>query len=133
MSDARDVARRLGSFALTHLAELDQQYATAAADFKPMALEAAQAEAEHKNRRAQLVLKLRDSGEVRSQAEADARADGDPEICGLLTARLCSRAIADSHLQYLRSLERRNGNGQTYASTEREIDRMHASGHGGAA
>lgn len=126
MSDAREVARRLGSYALNHLAALDQQYAEAAEAYKDIATAAAQAEAAHKNERAQLRLQLLDSGTVRSQAEADARADGDPHICDLFSARVNTRAVADSHEAYLRSLERRNANGQTYASTEREIDRQHA-------
>ena len=133
MTDPRPVANALSSPALAHLGAVSKAYAELADDYKGLAHKAAEAEAAYKNERAKLVLKVRASGEVKSQAEADAHADGNERICELLTKRLLTRAAADSAKEKLRSLAAQNENGRTFAATEREIDRLHAQGRGGAA
>lgn len=131
MSDERRVARALGG-ALGHLGDVSHEYAQWADSCKEVLTAAARAEAQYRSRKAQLKLKFRAEG-AKSDAEAETKADADEEIADLLMDRLITRAEADSHLEKLRQLRSRNENGRTYASTERELDKMHAQGRAGAA
>lgn len=119
--------------AIEHLGEVSREYQLKADEFKSVATKAAEAEAAHKSRRAQRALEFKDSGECRSMTEAEARADADGEIAGLLRERLIAAAIADSHKQKLLQLKEQNANGRSVVASERETDRMHAGGYGGGA
>lgn len=132
MSDEREVARALGG-ALKHLGDVSHEYAEWADEAKRVLVAAAQAEAEYRSKKAQTKLSFRARGEAKSDAEAETKADAEPDIADLLMARLVTRAEADAHLEKLRQLRSRNENGRTYASTERELDKMHAQGRAGAA
>lgn len=117
---------------LRHLADTARRYQQAAAEYGPLLQAAAQAEADYKRDRAKLMLRCRDSGEVRSVAEAEMRADADDHVAGLLQQRLLTRAVADSHLEMLRQLRTQVEAVRSYVATEREADRHHAQGHTGA-
>lgn len=115
------------------LGEVSQEYQVKADEFRDVAVAAALAEADHKSRRAQRSLQFKDSGECRSMTEAEARADADEEIAVLLRDRLVAAAIAEAHKQKLQQLREQNANGRSVVASERETDRMHAGGYGGAA
>lgn len=126
------VARQLGG-ALKHLGEVSHEYQTWADSAKDVLTKAARAEAEYRSKKAQKKLDLRVKLAAKSDAEAEMMADADPVIADLLMQRLVTRAEADAHLEKLRQLRSRNENGRTYASTEREMDKMHGQGRAGAA
>ena len=131
MSDERRVARALGG-ALMHLGEVSHEYADWADRAKDVLTAAAKAEAEYRSKKAQAKLRFRAEG-AKSDAEAETRADAEPDIADLLMERLVTRAIADAHLEKLRQLRSRNENGRTYASTEREMDKLHSQGRAAGA
>lgn len=118
---------------LRRLAETALAYQRAATEYGPLLQAAAQAEADYKRERAKLMLRARDSGDVRSMAEAEMRADADDHVAGLLQARLLTRAVADSHLEMLRQLRTQVEAVRSYVASEREADRHHAAGYTGAA
>ena len=131
MSDERIVARNLGG-ALAHLGEVSHEYQQWADQARDVLTAAARAEAEYRSEKAKAKLRFRRDG-AKSDAEAETRADADDKIADLLMQRLVTRAEADAHLEKLRQLRSRNENGRTYASTEREMDKLHSQGRAGAA
>lgn len=118
---------------LDHLSAVSLEYQRWADDYRDVATAAARAKAVYTTQRAKAVLRLKAGAERMSVAEAETRADADDEIAELNQTRLVSEAVADAHREKLRQLRERIATGRTYAATEREIDRMHAAGHGGAA
>lgn len=133
MSDPRPVARGFNSTALAHLGDVSVEYQRWADKAREVLVNAAQAEAEYRSEKAKKKLWFRDQGGAKSDAEAETRADADDHIADLLQRRLVARAVADAHLEKLRQLRSQNENGRTYASTERELDKLHAQGRAGAA
>lgn len=118
---------------LRRLADTALAYQQAAVEYGPILQAAAQAEADYKRERAKLMLRARDSGDVRSMSEAEMRADADDRIADLLQQRLLTRAVADSHLEMLRQLRTQVEAVRSYVASEREADRHHAAGYTGAA
>lgn len=128
MSNNSPVAH-LPSPALHGLAAISKQYARMADDYATVATNAAQAEAAHKTARAKHMLTSRASGECRSVAEAEIRAEADDTIAGLLQSRLITRALADSHLEKLRQLRTQVEVGRSYVASERAADAATAPFH----
>lgn len=116
---------------IRQLGEVSREYQVKADQYRDIAVEAALAEAAHKSARAQTALRFKDSGDCRSMAEAEARAEADETVSGLFRDRLVAAAIADAHREKLRQLREQVATGRTYVASERETDRMHADGHGG--
>ena len=114
----------LPSNALRSLGTVSQQYSRMANEYAAVATTAAQSEAAHKTARAKHMLTSRDSGECRSVAEAEIRAEADDTIAGLFQQRLITRALADSHLEKLRQLRTQVEVGRSYVASEREADRL---------
>lgn len=118
---------------LSRLSEVSLEYQQKADEYREIAQAAARAEAEHKSKKAQAILRHKATAERMSMAEAETRADADPAIAALYFQRLTTAALADSHREKLRQLKEQIAYGRTYVATEREIDRMHAENRGGAA
>lgn len=118
---------------LDRLGAVSLEYQTKADEYREIAQAAARAEAEHKTARAKAVLRFKAAAERMSMAEAECRAEADDDVAELYLRRLTTAARADSHREKLRQLKEQIAYGRTYVATEREIDRMHADGRGGAA
>lgn len=119
--------------ALTRLGEVSRAYQLAADEYRAVAVAAAEAEAAHRSEKAKAVLKYRALDDVRSHAEAEARADADDHIADLYRQRLVTAAVADSHKAKLAQLREQVATGRTRVTSEREVDRIHAGGMSGAA
>ena len=118
--------------ALDRLGEVSREYQRMADDYKAVATDAAEAEAAHKSARARAILRFKATETERmSHAEAETRAEADPEISDLYRDRLVKSALADSHREKLRQLREQIATGRTAVASEREIDRLHAHDMGG--
>lgn len=117
--------------ALDRLGEVSREYQRMADAYRQVAMDAAAAEAEHKARKAQVILSAKADGERVSHAEAESRAEADENVAALYRDRLVKAAMADAHREKLRQLREQVANGRTYVASEREVDRMHAEGNGG--
>ena len=118
---------------IDHLGAVSKQYQECADAYRDVATAAAEAEAAHKVARAKTALRFKDSGECRSMTEAETRAEADDEVARLYRERLITAAVADAHREKLQQLREQVASGRTYVASEREVDRMHAGGYGGAA
>lgn len=118
---------------IDHLGAVSKQYQLAADEYRGVATAAAEAEAAHKVARAKTALRFKDSGDCRSMAEAETRAEADDDVARLFRDRLITAAIADAHREKLRQLREQVASGRTYVASEREVDRIHAGGFGGSA
>lgn len=112
------------SSGLAHLGRIAQEYARKADEYPAVATDAAVAEAAYRAAKAKAILAAKAERERVSHAEAEARADADDTIADLLLARLTTRALADAHLEKLRQLRSQVDVGRSYASAEREADRL---------
>lgn len=119
--------------ALARLGAVSRAYEQAVAEYGPLAVAAAKAEAAHKAARAKAILRAKAERERVSHAEAEARAEADDEIAGLYQERLITAALADAHKAKLAQLKEQVATGRTLAASEREADRIHADGTSGAA
>lgn len=116
-----------------HLRNVSRAYEKAADEYHGIAKAAAVAEAAHKAARAKAILRYRAADDVKSFAEAEARAEADDEIAGLHQARLIAAALADSHKQKLLQLREQVATGRTAVASDRVADQQHAAGLTGAA
>ncbi len=98
--------------------------------FGELAEAAARAEGVAKHEKAKFKVRLRDLGDVRSDADADTRAEADDRIADLLQARLLTAATRDAAAERLRQLRAQLEFGRTVVAGEREADRLHASSGG---
>lgn len=117
---------------LERLGEVSRAYEQKANEFAAVVTAAAEAEAGHKAERARAVLRFRAESDCRSMAEAEARAEADEQIAELYRQRLIAAAVADAHREKLRQLREQISYGRTHVVAEREADKLHASGYGGA-
>jgi hypothetical protein len=118
------------SAGLRHLARVSADYSDRADAYAPLATAAAQAEAEYRTAKAKAILREKAAADGKlSIAEAEARADADDHIAGLLMARLTSRAVADSHLEKLRQLRSQVDVGRSFTAAERAADAATAPFH----
>lgn len=99
-----------------------------AQDYERVALAAAHAESDHKRVRAQTILRVKTTEERMSHAEAEARAEADDEVSRLYRLRVTTAAVADAHRERLRQLREQVAVGRSFATSEREADRLHATG-----
>lgn len=116
------------SAALEQLGRVSATYATMAAEYGPIAVAAAEAEAAHKNARAKAVLRFKASEERMSMSEAETRAEADDEVAGLCRRRLLTAAVADAHRARLAQLKEQTAVGRSYVTSERAADQLHATG-----
>lgn len=116
-----------------HLGVVSRAYELAANEYHGIARAAAVAEATHKAARAKAVLRHRAAEGVRSQAEAECRAEADEEIAALYQERLIAAALADSSKQKLLQLREQVATGRTAVASDRAADQHHAAGLTGAA
>jgi len=116
------------SAALEQLGRVSATYATMAVEYRAVAEAAAAAESAHKHARAKAILRYKASEDRMSMAEAEARAEADDEVAGLYAERLMTAAVADSYRQRLYQLREQVAVGRSFATTEREADRLHATG-----
>lgn len=119
--------------ALARLGAVSRAYEQAVAEYGPLAVEAAKAEAAYRAAKAKAVLRAKAGPDRVSVAEAEARADADDEIADLYQRRLVAAALADAHKAKLAQLKEQVATGRTLAASEREADRIHADGTSGAA
>lgn len=119
--------------ALARLGSVSRTYEQAVAEYGPLAVEAAKAEAAYRAAKAKAVLRAKAGPDRVSVAEAEARADADDEIADLYQRRLVTAALADAHRERLRQLREQVATGRTAVASEREADRLHADGVTGAA
>lgn len=87
---------------------------------------AASADAAYKRERAKAVLKFKASGPGMSQSEAETRADADEVISRLHLDKVIANAEMESLKDKLRQLKEREASCRTETTTERELDRIHA-------
>lgn len=121
------------SDALRRLGEVSRQYERAAVEYGPIAEAAARAEAEYRRTRARFVVTRRSEDPKASVAYLDSLADADETVSALLEDRLVKQATAEAARERLRQLREQVANGRTAVASEREADRIHATGTGGAA
>ena len=119
--------------ALSRLGEVSRAYELAADEYRAFVVDAAEAEAAHRSGKAKTILRFKALEDVRSHAEAEARADADEEIADLYRRRLVTAALAESHKAKLQQLREQVATGRTRVTSEREVDRIHAGGLSGAA
>lgn len=119
--------------AVHRLGEISRTYEALASDYLPLAVDAAEAESAHKRARARHMLTMRADDPKISAAWAAESADADDEVAGLLTARLTTAAVADATRQKLHQLRESVAVGRSVFAAERDSDRVHAGGTGGAA
>lgn len=93
--------------------------------------ERAQAEVAYKSERAKRILRAKSDG-AKSIAEAETVADADDGMRDLRLAYLIAEGGADACGRSIAALRERIGFGRSLIATEREADRLHASGSGGA-
>ncbi len=118
--------------AVRRLGAVSREYEKQADAYRDVAIDAAAAEAEHKAKRAQAILRFKAERERMSHAEAETRAEADETVAALYRERLITAAVADSHRAKLYQLREQVRFGVSAAVTEREADRIHASGWSGA-
>lgn len=114
--------------ALGQLGAVSRRYQAKAHEFADVLLEAAEAEAAYKSARAKRVLRAMDSEQRTSVAKAETIADADEEIAALHQHKLVAAAKADAHRAQLNQLREQVASGRTFASSEREIDKIHSEG-----
>ena len=114
-----------------YLRRVNEEYRRLAGEFRAVAREAAQAEADHKAKRAQKVLTFKDAQPNMSHAEATTRAESDPAIAELYQKRLITAALADSMKEKLRQLKEEVPSARTDVVNERGADEFHSRGYGG--
>lgn len=117
--------------ALQRLGVVSREYELMATDAKEIYVAAAKAEAAYKRERAKAALRLKESGERMSVAEAELRADADDKVAALYEERLIASATAEAHKHKLIQLREQNANGRTAVVDERANDEIHARGYGG--
>lgn len=120
-----DTLRRLG--------ELSREYEARATAFEQLALNAAAAEADHKHAKAVHMVRTRHTEERVAQAWAETLADADEGVAKLHRLRLESAAVADAARAKLSQLREAVATGRSVMVGQREADRIHAAGLGGAA
>jgi hypothetical protein len=120
------------SESVRRLGEVSREYELKANSAEQVYEAAARAEATHKNVRAKAVLKHKMTGDCRSVAEAEMRADAQDDVCELLQTRLVKAAAADALKAKLTQLREQVATGRTAVVDERAGDQFHARGYGGA-
>jgi hypothetical protein len=116
---------------LNRLGAVSRQYQQAAQAYEGVLVAAAEAEAMHKSARARRILRAMADG-ANSHAKAETIAEADAEVAALYHHRLIAQAKSEAARAQLHQLREQVQNGRTFAATEREVDRMHAEGQGGA-
>ncbi len=111
---------------MEHYAAISREYSVRAQAFGELAEAAARAEGVAKHEKAKFKVRLRDTGEVRADADAETRAEADDRIAGLLQARLLTAATRDAAAERLRQLRAQIEFGRSVISQEREVDRLEA-------
>lgn len=117
--------------ATDYLHKVNEEYRRLAGEYKAVARNAAQTEADHKAKRAQKILAIKDATPGMSHAEATTRAEADDVIAGLHQARLIAEALRDSLKAKLYQLAEECPSARTDVVNERAVDEFHARGYGG--
>lgn len=104
---------------LAEMERLNEESMKLVRDFTLAAPARAQAEAKHKTARAQRQLRARAEG-VTSMAEAEAIAEGDPEVANLYADRLHQDAILEAIRESLRSIRTNQDALRTAAASARD-------------
>lgn len=118
--------------AAEYLHRVNEEYRRLAGEYKGVARDAAEAEAEHKAQRAIKIITLKDATPGMSHAEATTRAEADPLIMGLLRDRLLKAGLRDSLKEKLHQLKEEAPSARTAEVSERGTDEFHARGYSGA-
>jgi hypothetical protein len=118
---------------MRRLGQLSREYEARATAYAELATSAANAEASHKHARAIHMLESRAGDPKMAVSWAETLADADPEVAGLLRERLETGAIADAARAKLSQLREAVATGRSVMVGEREQDRLHSAGLGGAA
>lgn len=116
---------------IQQLGAVSREYATKANEYQDIALDAAQAESDYRRERA--VCKLRAMSGGASAAKADAIADADDIVSRSCLQYKTSAALCDAAGKKLAQLREQIAVGRTVLVGERELDRLHSQGVGGAA
>ena len=114
-----------------YLRKVNEEYRRLAGEFRGVARAAAQAEADHKSKRAQKILSFKDDQPGMSHAEATTRAEADSVIAELYQKRLINAALSDSLKEKLRQLKEEVPSARTDVVNERGADEFHSRGYGG--
>lgn len=108
------------------LGEVSRAYESAAVEYRPLAEDAAAAEADYRRRKAVFVTRMVADGA--SVAKAEYAADADPAVADACLAFKMSAAVADAASKRLWQLSAQVEYGRTVLVTEREADKIHAQG-----
>lgn len=119
--------------ALRRLGAVSREYEALAQDYGRIAHEAAEAEATYRHQRARFIVTQRAGDPKASVAFLESLADADEGVSAALGDRLVKAAAADAARERLRQLREQVATGRTAVASEREADRVHASGSGGVA
>lgn len=120
------------SESLRRLGQISRDLEAAVNTYGPIAENAAICEAEHRRIKARFIVQARADG-VKSMSEAETQADADETVADAHLARLLSAAQVDTTKARLIQLRSAVDVGRSFAVEEREADRSHAGGLGGAA
>lgn len=118
--------------ALARLGEVSREYERRVGEYAAIAEEAARAEAEHVRLRARAFVAYRIQ-EGKAIGECERFAQADPEVVAAHDRRLVADAARDAAKQKLWQLQSQVEVGRSAAASERESDRFHSQGLGGAA
>lgn len=119
------------SDAMRQLGVVSRRYEEMAVEYRPVAITAAEAEADY--RRIKAVTMLKATADGASAAKAEIIADADDEVSAACFAYKTSAAIADAHRARLSQLREQVAVGRSVMVAEREADKLHAGGMSGAA
>ena len=117
---------------MRRLGVLSREYEARATAYADLALNAATAEPDHKHAKAVHMLNTRTEDPKVAVSWAETLADADPEVAGKLRLRLEASAVADAARAKLSQLREAVATGRSVMVGEREQDRLHAAGVGGA-
>lgn len=88
----------------------------------------AETDVDYRRERAKRILRARADGEAASATAAETVADADDVIADLRLKYLIADGIAASTKSKIESLRERIGYGRSLMATQREADRLHATG-----
>lgn len=121
------------SATVQRLGQISREYEVKAGEYEALAIAAAKADAAYKVGKARHMARLKAEDPKASQSWADTLADADPDIAVLLEERFITAAVVDAAGKKLAQLKEAIAVGRSVYAGEREADRIHASGTGGAA
>lgn len=124
------------SEALRRLGVVSRAYEAKADEYTTVCKELAKADSAYTRAKAVFKVEARfkaNPEDKLSDVELETRAHANDEIAALYELYLVLKSTEKSLYEKLRQLKTQNDNGRSAVATEREVDKIHASGSSGAA